>query len=360
MTKIENQKNNKDFLDNKSMQTKLDENIQNFCAKYKFYPPKEEYYKIAGKNKNLIISHKSTIPDLVIYNKTFNKNYCFMDADTNEYNKFPRTMFRIKFEEENLKEHKEQEKILSSKMFEKNEPIKDYIPINKKEEVIKTSSVLNKNIKNNKDSNELFEIHSNQKNNIKTLENNEKLNKNISEINNEISKNSSSDISNNSIKILEEKNSFNIKELFLQKFLSNPNYIRKINKEIQDLLFKKDWTVYNQSGLKIKCYDSFELLKFLSNQIKENNKLDSFFVYTKNNKYQGDIIYICLFNSLPSLINKLIEDKQAEDTFKQLLMNYQFLYNNNSNNFGVGPNFNSAMNMFAMNLNKVNNKSKKI
>ena len=353
------QKKNKDVFDSKLMQTKLDENILNFCAKFKFYPPKEEYYNATGKDKNYIISHKSTIPDLVIYNKTFNKNYCFMDANTNEYNKFPRIMFRIKFEEENLKEHKEQEKILSSKMFEDNETNKDNIPINKNEEINQISSELNKDIKNNKDSNELLEIHSNQKENIKTPKNNEKLNNNISEVTTEISYNSINQTSNNLFKITEEKNYNDIKELTLQKLLSNPNYTQKINNEIRILLFKKGWGVYNQSGLKINHFDSFGLLKFLSKQINENKKLESFLICANNKTYQGDIIYICLFNSLPSLIDKLIEDKQKEDKIKQLTMNNQLLYNN-FNNFGGNLNLNYMMNMLMMNMNNACNKNNNI
>ena len=43
-----------------------------------------------GKYYDTIISHKSTIPDLVIYNKVFNKNECFTEANKNENNYFPR------------------------------------------------------------------------------------------------------------------------------------------------------------------------------------------------------------------------------------------------------------------------------
>ena len=351
MKEIENKKDklksDKDLFDCKLMRTKLDENIQNFCEKFIFYPPKEEYYKATGKDKNYIISHKSTIPDLVIFNKSFNKNYCFMDANTNEYNKFPRRMFYIKFKEENFKEHKVQEKILVSKIFKDNEPFKDNFSINKKEEISKVSSELNEDIKNNKDSNELFKIHLDQENNIETIENNRKSNNNISEVNDEASNDITNETSNNSDKIKEEKNSNNIREL--EKFLSNPNNIKKINDEINRLLFKKEWTVYTQSGLMVDHFDSFGLFRFLSKQINENKKLESFFICINNNTYKGDIVYICLFNSLPSLIDKSIEDKTKQLNF----MNYQFLCNN-INNFGNNPNLN-GMNMFMMNMNNMNN-----
>jgi hypothetical protein len=37
-----------------------------------------------------IVSNKPAIPDLVIYNKKFNKNECFVEADTSIFQPFPR------------------------------------------------------------------------------------------------------------------------------------------------------------------------------------------------------------------------------------------------------------------------------
>ena len=74
----------------------LDEFIQKCLDNFKFVDPKPELYESTGPDKNIIISHKSTIPDLVIWNKTFNKNNCFIGADTNKETKFPRYLFYIK------------------------------------------------------------------------------------------------------------------------------------------------------------------------------------------------------------------------------------------------------------------------
>ena len=83
---------------NTILQKKNDGNIQNlFLNNYKYYDENPEFKKITGKNYDLIISHKPTIPDLVIYNKVFNKNECFVDANENEKNYFPRKQFFIKF-----------------------------------------------------------------------------------------------------------------------------------------------------------------------------------------------------------------------------------------------------------------------
>ena len=89
---------NQGLLTNTSLQKKNDKNIQHFLNKYKHYEENPEYVKNTGEHVNLIISHKSTIPDLVIYNQVFNKNYCFIEANKNENNYFPRQVFYIKFE----------------------------------------------------------------------------------------------------------------------------------------------------------------------------------------------------------------------------------------------------------------------
>ena len=83
---------------NTALQKKNDKNIQNFLNKYKHYDENPEYLKNTKEHVNLIISHKSTIPDLVIYNQVFNKNLCFIEANKNENNYFPRHNYYIKFE----------------------------------------------------------------------------------------------------------------------------------------------------------------------------------------------------------------------------------------------------------------------
>ena len=82
----------------------FDNFIQNCLEKFKLVEPKKEFYEATGKDANFIISHKSTIPDLVIWNKKFNKNYCFEDADYNIDNPFPRYRFFIKIKGINKKD----------------------------------------------------------------------------------------------------------------------------------------------------------------------------------------------------------------------------------------------------------------
>lgn len=68
----------------------LDEFIQNSLDKYHFVDPRDEMYEATGAYSKYIVSNKSAIPDLVIWNKKFNKNDCFYDANTKDYNAFPR------------------------------------------------------------------------------------------------------------------------------------------------------------------------------------------------------------------------------------------------------------------------------
>ena len=56
---------------------KLDDFIQSSLEKFKLVEPMKELYDATKNDANSIVSHKSTIPDLVIWNKKFNKNECF-------------------------------------------------------------------------------------------------------------------------------------------------------------------------------------------------------------------------------------------------------------------------------------------
>ena len=101
----------------------LDKFIQSCLSKYKIIEAKKDLYDKCGSDKNLIISHKSTIPDLVIWNKTFNKNECFENCYTSKISPFPRYKFFLRLndsKEENKKnkkcknKYKKEQKSLSS------------------------------------------------------------------------------------------------------------------------------------------------------------------------------------------------------------------------------------------------------
>ena len=68
----------------------FDDFIQNSLNKYSFVDPWNELYEATGVYSKYIVSNKSAIPDLVIYNKKFNKNECFFESKTTDFNSYPR------------------------------------------------------------------------------------------------------------------------------------------------------------------------------------------------------------------------------------------------------------------------------
>ena len=74
----------------------FDNFIQSCLDKYFFVEPWKELYDNVGIFSQHVISNKSTIPDLIIYNKTFNKNECFEGANKYKLNKFPRVRFILR------------------------------------------------------------------------------------------------------------------------------------------------------------------------------------------------------------------------------------------------------------------------
>ena len=175
---------------NTALQKKNDRNIQYFLNRYKHYDENPEYAKNIGENENLIISHKSTIPDLVIYNKVFNKNECFYEANKKENNYFPRQQYYIRFVKD--------EKLISKGLKDsKNEGISE-----KKEKGNQIEN--NKNNENNfsDDENDEMEIIKNSKNQnkmkeISYVENNSTISNNNSMYNEiENLQNNKNDLSN--------------------------------------------------------------------------------------------------------------------------------------------------------------------
>ena len=109
-----NRAQSKKILTKKDL-NKLDDFIQQCLNMFKFVDPREEFYEATGKEKDLIISHKSTIPDLVIWNKTFNKNECFEEANTKKPNPFPRFQFFLRIKSTKSEKDKKKEKKMKKK-----------------------------------------------------------------------------------------------------------------------------------------------------------------------------------------------------------------------------------------------------
>lgn len=78
---------------------KLDRFIDLALSKYTYHEADKSLYDISGEQAYFIINNNSLVPDLVIFNKTFNKNLCFHDFKGSSFNPFPRRKF--KFEAKN-------------------------------------------------------------------------------------------------------------------------------------------------------------------------------------------------------------------------------------------------------------------
>ena len=198
-------KNPKNKITTKHL-TNLDNFIQQCLDKFKFIDPKQEFYDATGDEKDIIISHKSTIPDLVIWNKKFNKNECFEEGNLKKQNTFPRFQFYLRIKSNKPDKEKKKEK--------KNEKDKEK---NKKN---KENKEKNKNKKNKENKN------SNNNNNNNIPNNN----------NNLVNNNNNIDDNNNTFASKSEKKIFDLSDLDINKVQEyNPRHKNNFfssNKEI--------------------------------------------------------------------------------------------------------------------------------
>ena len=157
--KNKNKKKNKD--NSTPLQKKNDEFIQNILNEYKYHDERPEFYDNTGDNADLIISHNPTIPDLVIYNKGFNKNSCFYGVNIEKENIFPRMRFYIRFNKSakikynKLKSDGRKKQIEKNNLKKESEKEKNEVKIeeninNIRDEEIKNISNNNINININK------------------------------------------------------------------------------------------------------------------------------------------------------------------------------------------------------------------
>ena len=297
LNKSSKESNKENMIQPKDLKN-LDEFIQKCLDNFKFVEPKKELYEATGNDKDLIISHKSTIPDLVIWNKTFNKNKCFIGANTSLPNEFPRYLFYIK-----IKKNKK-------KYFNKNN---------------NNTNTNNKYIKDNDFDFDFFEDKQPVQKNIKNYIKNEKENENnIGSNFNHIKENQN------------KKNDFNFNQnnkINISNFYEDNNNKYKNNDEINKFSIPQrkmmnqsfngfdmnNLTIYliqlylNKNGWIILTSDRFSgpgtsinLFQFLQEKIKENINLNEFIIIDINKqvRYFGNYFYIILSNILPIIIQK--------------------------------------------------------
>ena len=271
----------------------LDNFIQNSLNKFEFVEPSPELYKSTGNDKDLIISHKSAIPDLVIWNKTFNKNKCFEEFKAKTENPFPRHRFYLKLNSS----------IYNNKTQIKNNITNSFSPnqknLNLKKEIL-TQKDNNNPIQNITELSDTSDT-SNQENIL--FNNNKEIKKNVNDNN------------NNRKKLLcpsSSKNKQNMTEYFSEQFQKNEKLIVSVNLFSQS----KGWVLkYGSANCFIDEFSSFELFQFLTERLKHDIDLTNFKVEIKQNNtisFNGEQFYFILSQALPVIINY----KKLEMEFK--------------------------------------------
>ena len=91
----QNQFKRKTVIDSKpkgptALQISLDAFIQNSLNSYVFSEISPKMVESASVFNKILFNFKSLIPDLVIYNKIFNKNQCFLEGISSNFSPFPR------------------------------------------------------------------------------------------------------------------------------------------------------------------------------------------------------------------------------------------------------------------------------
>ena len=323
---IVNVENTKEIGENRvnQMHKNLDNFIQNSLNEFKFVEVRPELYDNVGNDINSIISHKSTIPDLVIWNKPFNKNECFYkNKDSTKYNKFPRVPFFIRLNNKNEK-YKNRKNIHQSQIEKEGN--------NTYEELVDFVDKLN--IRQNEENKDKEGKKANELN-INKINNkiqNQETNMNI---NNSISANSASDISGidkiysndrinkeemNYLNEKEKGNNINIQPHYTQ-YITPVNKTKKTMNDyyqnqfkhnellmncVYAYLDKKGWIIFRNDGEYLSNFTSFELFTFLTNILKSKNDLKMYTIGMQMDSllFNGEQIYIILSQTLPIILQK--------------------------------------------------------
>ena len=300
------------------MHKNLDNYIQNCLNKFQFVEVKKELYQKVGDDINSIISHKSTIPDLIIWNKPFNKNECFQNMRNSiKYNKFPRVPFylRLNNKEDSTRKRKN---ICQHRREEENyEVLVDFVD---KLNIKQNSENMTKK---SKQGNELCENIINTKI-PKESENN--LNVNSATTNKTSDTYSSGDKSGNKMNYTDKEANNNKINIFpLCK--NNKEYVTPVNKEkkimndfyqeqfkknellmsyVDSYLNKRGWILFRNDGDYLSNFTSFELFTFLTNCLKSKMDLKIYIIGMQNDSqmFNGEQIFIILSQTLPMILQK--------------------------------------------------------
>ena len=138
----------------------FDDFIQTALDKYNYTSEIPKLDESAEKFHDYIINEESQIPDLIIYNKTFNKNDCYSGYYNFGFNKFPRKKFVLNAQKNS--ENKENKQIEEKNNLEENKK-EDNNDVNIKE---KEEVKINEEKKEDKEMNKENEVISKEENNV--------------------------------------------------------------------------------------------------------------------------------------------------------------------------------------------------
>ena len=302
---------------------KLDEFIQNCLNKFYFIDPLQSFYDRTGKDKDLIISHKSTIPDLVIWNKTFNKGECFEGANLKIERPFPRYRFYLRLnKDKNIKgkNNKDKEK-KNKKNKKKNKKNKNKNNTNKENNETNTNNEINEenneenNDNNNDNDNEIYE-----KQNIE-----EDLSKKINNLDikdNTNNKNINFEYNNRNNKVNIERDKNNLINFNKQQQGHNNNIIEPLN--------KFNISQNNENKMYFNKYNNMKNMKneLYQPQMNNNNKYNNY-LNQPNMNYNNNKFSINNYNNYNNYVNEINRgEKKEEMTQAEFLYNLVYKYIN--------------------------------
>ena len=323
---------------NTELQKKNDQNIQYFLNKYKHYEEIPELKTNTGKDYDAIISHRSTIPDLVIYNKVFNKNDCFVEANKKENNYFPRQCFYIKFDEKEKQQSKGENHLEQRKKYEdvkknEEEDDEDYNSDENEENEQPKEKINIEPIKKDEDKkieNEEYSVDSDDEAEEEEEDENCEEEINIQDSKNEnMSKiNDFSEVENNTIY---SNNNSMYKDLdFLP---SNYNNEKKNNTmKIQELFNQSGFNFIDNSVKTEDMYNSFNsnIFRGIINLDESNNDGNSFLITPGNIRQNNDMNKINNSQNFPDTENNKIQKMFLEQNQIFHDLNQRNKQNNNN------------------------------
>jgi len=366
---------------------KFDNFIQSSIDKFYFVEPWKKLYDNTEPFSSKIISNKSTIPDLIIFNKTFNKNECFFYSGNKKIkNKFPRMRFILRPKEKffynpidtyDLNERKEILNYTVEKLklneLEKEKKSKDnkefkYNDDNEKnifeqlEQFLYNSDDEQKNKLNNNNNNN--NINNNNNNNIIINDNNKNNNNfiNNNNINNNNNNNNNFLFSNNNL-IHHNNNNNNINNN--HKVIKN-NIINSFNNAITNIprnsMRKNSYTPILKNPLAVN--PQMIQRTFINNFHNNNNNIMLQNLQRNNNQnlalniQQMQLRYQQQQMLLKRYMLQQIQMKKNQQNYLNYLkiksLQNQYLLNKNNNNINNNINNNNNINI----NNNVNNSNK--